>query len=267
MSVHRVKKEVQITSNQSLVRRHVSHAPSHAPASTSCSRQSLLAINRHRPSSNHQHVVKREYTDDVTPDDVASITSHVAAMHNYFSTSSASPYSHSAPQSPTPGYERRDAYKRVRSWESYPPSPASLLAKKPRPSTTVGDLRSAAGALSRFKSHAGSGCYYGNGRRGSSSLSSRCPVNKQRELHNVLERKRRDDLRGNFVNLRNILPSMSSSRDRMPKVVILRKSREYIRALKVSFQKLSEELANQEARNKHLRQRLAELRDDSEDLC
>lgn len=215
-------------------------------------------------SSHHSSVyVKREY-DDI-PDEVASITSHVAAMHNYFNPSAAA-CSQSAPQSPTADYQqsRRDAYKRVRSYESYPPSPNSLLAKKPR--MGVSDLRTAAGALCRYKTSTSSSSmgryhHYGNMGRGSSA-AARYPGNKQREMHNVLERKRRDDLRWNFMSLRNLLPSMSASRDRMPKVVILRKSREYIRALKISFQKLSEELANQEARNKELRRRLQDLRDD-----
>lgn len=206
-----------------------------------------------RPSSNsllaNSHKVSPVYVKKEESDDVASITSHVAAMHNYSNTNPM--VCQSAPQSPIGELQaKRDAYKRVRSWESYPPSPASLLAKKPRLATTSSDLRSAAGALNRFKS----------GRHGNASRSSRNPGNKQREMHNVLERKRRDDLRWNFLTLRNLLPQFSS-RDRMPKVVILRKSREYIRALKLSFQKLSDELASQEARNRELRRQLQDLHD------
>ena len=61
--------------------------------------------------------------------------------------------------------------------------------------------------------------------------AQRSPINKTtggvRISHNDLERKRRDELKRKFENLRTCVPELENN-DRAPKVLILRKAQEFI---------------------------------------
>lgn len=69
-----------------------------------------------------------------------------------------------------------------------------------------------------------------------------------RATHNVLERKRRNDLKLKFQKLRDCVPELKDN-ERAPKVSILRKSWEYISHIKQEEIKLLAELEKQSMRN------------------
>lgn len=107
--------------------------------------------------------------------------------------------------------------------------------------------------------------------RGSSKNSSRCSSQggshsasdsedcDKRVNHNVLERKRREDLRSAFFRLRDRIPELES-KERASKVVILEKSRTYVMKLRKDQMELlhkKEVLAN---KNKELLAKLRKLR-------
>ena len=58
-----------------------------------------------------------------------------------------------------------------------------------------------------------------------------------RATHNVLERKRREELKEKFQRLRDCLPELQDN-DRAPKVLILKKSCEYVKFLEQEEQRL-----------------------------
>ena len=58
-----------------------------------------------------------------------------------------------------------------------------------------------------------------------------------RATHNVLERRRREELKEKFQRLRDSLPELQDN-DRAPKVLILKKSCEYVRFLEQEEQRL-----------------------------
>lgn len=58
-----------------------------------------------------------------------------------------------------------------------------------------------------------------------------------RATHNVLERKRREELKEKFQRLRDCLPELQDN-DRAPKVLILKKSCEYVKYLEQEEQRL-----------------------------
>ena len=100
--------------------------------------------------------------------------------------------------------------------------------------------------------------------RGSSHHSSRNSSDSEdcegkRAQHNVLERKRRNDLKSNFLRLRDNVPDISSQ-ERAPKVVILKKSADYISSLHRNYKELEAEREHQRRRMERLKQRIKELR-------
>lgn len=76
-----------------------------------------------------------------------------------------------------------------------------------------------------------------------------------RATHNVLERKRRNDLKMKFQKLRDCVPELKDN-DRAPKVSILRKSWEYISQIKQEEIKLLAELEKQKKINAVLLRKL-----------
>jgi len=76
-----------------------------------------------------------------------------------------------------------------------------------------------------------------------------------RATHNVLERKRRNDLKMKFQKLRDCVPELKDN-DRAPKVSILRKSWEYISQIKQEEIKLLAELEKQKKMNAVLLRKL-----------
>lgn len=79
-----------------------------------------------------------------------------------------------------------------------------------------------------------------------------------RATHNVLERKRRNDLKMKFQKLRDCVPELKDN-DRAPKVSILRKSWEYISHIKQEEIKLLAELEKQKKINAVLLRKLLAL--------
>ncbi|ELT88315.1 hypothetical protein CAPTEDRAFT_166474 [Capitella teleta] len=82
----------------------------------------------------------------------------------------------------------------------------------------------------------------------------------KRAQHNVLERKRRNDLKYSFCTLRACVPDISSA-ERTPKVTILKKASEHVISLKRRHNSLEVELARQKHRQEQLRAKLNHLKD------
>lgn len=81
----------------------------------------------------------------------------------------------------------------------------------------------------------------------------------RRASHNVLERKRRNDLRNSFDMLRLQIPELEENA-RAPKVIILRKASEYIRSIQKKDIRIKDDLLKEQARQKKLLERLAYVR-------
>ncbi|XP_038057555.1 myc protein-like [Patiria miniata] len=81
---------------------------------------------------------------------------------------------------------------------------------------------------------------------------------EKRACHNVLERKRREDLRTSFLHLRDEVPELNSS-ERAAKVVILKKATDYVISLQDKEESLKMEYETENRRNLHLRERLEAL--------
>jgi len=81
----------------------------------------------------------------------------------------------------------------------------------------------------------------------------------KRAVHNVLERKRRNDLKTSFHQLRAEVPELEDN-ERSPKVVILRKAKDYVEQLKADEAKLQKELDRENKKQKELKNKLTALR-------
>lgn len=81
----------------------------------------------------------------------------------------------------------------------------------------------------------------------------------RRASHNILERKRRNDLKYSFQVLREQVPELEDNQ-RAPKVTILRKAAEYIRRIQFEGDAMEQELEKERKREAKLRQRLAFLK-------
>jgi hypothetical protein len=62
----------------------------------------------------------------------------------------------------------------------------------------------------------------------------------KRTQHNVLERKRRNDLKFSFFTLRDSVPELNKQ-ERAPKVLILKKASDYVHSLNVENKRLENE--------------------------
>lgn len=87
------------------------------------------------------------------------------------------------------------------------------------------------------------------------------PVCK-RNVHNNLERKRRNDLKYSFQVLRDSVPDIQGS-ERAPKVSILRKATDCILKLRSEQERLLEQKSSLERRHQSLKQRLRALKESS----
>ena len=191
----------------------------------------------------------------------SSLNSHLAAIHNYSNTSSA-PASYSAPQSPqtTRSRDTHNGYlshKRQRP-VSMPPSPQP--AKKQRSLLHSTDLKRVVQKLRL--GHSSSTTMHMRTQISRNSSDSEGDDTNKRAQHNVLERKRRNDLKYSFLRLRDHVPELSKQ-ERTPKVIILKLSSDYIRSLTAQNKKLENERAKWKARHEMLRQKLAALGQDS----
>lgn len=82
---------------------------------------------------------------------------------------------------------------------------------------------------------------------------------QRRASHNVLERKRRNDLKSSFQVLRGQIPELEDNH-RAPKVTILKKAADFIKQIREKEDDLQTRLAIEKKRESKLLQRLAYLR-------
>ncbi len=82
---------------------------------------------------------------------------------------------------------------------------------------------------------------------------------QRRASHNVLERKRRNDLKYSFQILRGQIPELEDNQ-RAPKVTILKKAAEYIKEIREKEEDMQSRLAREVRRESKLLQRLAYLK-------
>jgi len=92
-----------------------------------------------------------------------------------------------------------------------------------------------------------------------SSGSDEENCDNKRAVHNVLERKRRNDLKTSFHQLRAEVPELEDN-ERSPKVVILRKAKDYVEQLKADEARLQKELDKENKKHKELKNKLTTLR-------
>nr|AVG72907.1 c-MYC [Azumapecten farreri] len=102
-----------------------------------------------------------------------------------------------------------------------------------------------------------SGCSSASSSR-SSSDSEECCEGGKRTQHNVLERKRRNDLKYSFFTLRDSVPELSQQ-ERAPKVLILKKAADHIHRLNHESLRLEKETDMLRAKNDQLRRTLNKL--------
>jgi Myc proto-oncogene protein len=84
----------------------------------------------------------------------------------------------------------------------------------------------------------------------------------KRNVHNVLERKRRNDLKYSFQVLRDSIPDLKGS-ERAPKVAILRKATDCILNLRSEQERLLEQKSLLERTHQSLKQKLKALTESS----
>ncbi|KAL4236003.1 hypothetical protein ACF0H5_004391 [Mactra antiquata] len=134
---------------------------------------------------------------------------------------------------------------------SYPSSPVTHKSKKLKRDISIpSELRKVA---QKLKSSVG------NCSRSSSDSEEMCDVGK-RTQHNVLERKRRTDLKNSFFHLRDSVPELEGQ-ERAPKVVILRKASQFIHRLVDEQKRHERELEQLRIKKEKLKRHLAKLRD------
>ena len=158
----------------------------------------------------------------------SSMCTHVVAMHNYTAAPSC----------------LSTTSKHGQMNHSGPPP------KQIQSSNTDSYLKSVVHKLQSGHSHS----YHNHRCRKSSSQSS-----KGRRSHiNVLEQKRRNNLKSRFHELRDHIPELNSLQ-RVPKVVILEKATEYIWSLRGTQSKLKSKLKHIQRKNKKLKSQLAQI--------
>ena len=143
--------------------------------------------------------------------------------------------------------------KRVRSFPSSPVTHKSSKKLK-RDISIPSDLRKVALKLKSSVHN-----YSSSSSRNSSDSEEFCESGK-RTQHNVLERKRRTDLKNSFFHLRDSVPELEGQ-ERAPKVVILRKASQYIHRLVDDGKRYEREVEQLKIKKDRLRKHLARLRD------
>lgn len=183
-----------------------------------------------------------------------SFSSHVAAIHNYSSSSSSCPVSYSAPQSPQActGRHTSHHYSHKRSRPLSMPASPQPLSKKSRSLLHSTDLKRVAQKL-RLNQDRHSHSY------SRMSSDSEDGDGNKRAQHNVLERKRRDDLKWSFARLRDNVPDLAKQ-ERTPKVTILKKSSDFAYWLTAQNSSLEREYEKHKQRLEYLKSKLLLLR-------
>ena len=210
------------------------------PSTKAVNQKTHLTLPSYRSAS--KTVIRQDsMEEDNTNTIVTSPLAHVTSMHNYSSTQPnpcvMSPTNHMNP-----------SYATKRSRTDYKES------KKGRFVHNAWDS---------------SGCQYGpfsksnhfNGSRHSSDSEDSLSEGSKRAQHNVLERKRRNDLKSSFIRLRGEIPELQTQ-ERAAKVVILKKAAEYIYRLQRSDKQLNAELHEQKKKQERLKCYLDSLQGD-----
>ena len=158
-------------------------------------------------------------------------------VHNYSLPVTSLKRVHSLPNSPL-----TSKYSKKLKREHSIPSELRKVVQKLKPATTT--------------SSASSSC---SSSRSSSDSEEFCETGK-RTQHNVLERKRRTDLKNSFFRLRDAVPELEGQ-ERAAKVVILRKASNYIHHLQSDGRRYEREIEELKMKKEKLRRTLAKLRD------
>ena len=147
--------------------------------------------------------------------------------------------------------------KRVGAFLSSQDTPPKSAKKLKRDNSIPSDLRRVAQKLKSSVGHSGSGSCSSS--RSSSDSEDFCDSGK-RTQHNVLERKRRTDLKNSFFRLRDSVPELEGQ-ERAAKVLILKKASEYILKLIEDQRKYDREIELLKNKREKLKRHLTQLRD------
>jgi len=200
----------------------------------------------------HQFQLQEERRQSVRvleqPQSAKAASAHVAAMHNYSSQQQQPTALASMLTSSTHSYKRSRQH-------SHSPHRA---VKKFRISLPQNALQSVVQKLKVTGHH-----HYSKPSRPSSHNSSRSCSDSEdsegkRAQHNVLERKRRNDLKSSFFRLRDHIPDLCTQ-EKAAKVVILKRATDYITGLNRTEKRLSNELDQLKRTNEKLKRRLHAL--------
>ena len=202
--------------------------------------------------------VKRKYdSDGETTQKTKTVTLTIQRKPVYTQTLGKKPVNHTRVDCPTDVHNYSlpvSSLKRVRSFPSSPVT--SKYSKKiKREHNVPSELRKVIQKLEPASS-VSSSC---SSSRNSSDSEEYCETGK-RTQHNVLERKRRTDLKLSFFHLRDSVPELEGQ-ERAPKVVILRKAANYIHHLNSDHRRYEREIDELRAKKEKLKRTLAKLRD------
>ncbi len=95
--------------------------------------------------------------------------------------------------------------------------------------------------------------------RGQKSSAGDESDSDRRASHNVLERKRRNDLKSSFHTLRSYIPSLLAQ-EKAAKVVILKKAADYINELKFEEEELAQEREELKCKQRELLDKFIKLK-------
>ena len=193
-----------------------------------------------------------------------SMSAQVAAIHNYTAPAPSSPPAKVVPtlsstvtMTPSPSPARnspsRHSHKRSRSSHNsnnHPP------IKRLRISLPRSELQSMVSKLNKHNHHRHGGHSSGGSSR--SSSDSEDSEGCRRSQHNILERKRRNDLKYSFHTLRDHVPELGAQ-EKAPKVVILKKATDFIYQLRRTEKSQQSELEQLRHKREQLKRRLHAL--------
>jgi len=145
----------------------------------------------------------------------------------------------------------KNKFTEKRISHSAPETPISSPVKKPKRMPTH---------TSSVSSHSTTNRYH----RRLSYHHQRRRVNRieveRRASHNVLERKRRNDLKSSFNTLREHVPDLENN-EKAPKVMILQKAACYIKEIRDLDSKLTEEMFEEQRKQELLLHKLHKLKE------
>lgn len=203
--------------------------------------------------------VKRKYdSDGESPTQkTKTVTLTIQRKPIYTQTLGKKSVKHTRVDCPTDVHNYSLPVTSLKRVHSLPSSPlASKYAKKlKRVHSVPSELRKVVQKLKPACS-ASSSC---GSSRSSSDSEEYCETGK-RTQHNVLERKRRTDLKMSFFRLRDAVPELEGQ-ERAPKVVILRKASNFIHHLNSDHRRYEREMDDLKAKKEKLKRTLAKLRE------